>query len=115
VFNALKRFLSASTSERDDTRAGSKFAAKSRLHFVLVQDRAGLSSEDLTKFKREMIEVIEKYFVIDEQAFDISYKRENDSTTMQINSPILIRRAETPQVSKKVIAPVEGEQIAQQQ
>lgn len=73
----------------------SKSSAKSRLHFVLVQDRTGLNNEELAGFRREMVEVIERYFVIDESGFDISYKRELDSTTLIINSPIVVRRQET--------------------
>ncbi len=70
----------------------SKNLAKSRLQFVLVQDRAGLSNEDLARFKREMMDVIQRYFVIDETGFDVNYQRENDSTTLLINSPIVVRR-----------------------
>jgi len=72
----------------------SKNRAKNRLQFVLVQDRAGLTNEELGQFKREMIQVIEKYFVIDEKGFDISYKRGDDSTTLLINSPIIVKRQE---------------------
>lgn len=74
----------------------SKNHAKNRLHFVLVQDRAGLSNDELGHFKREMIQVIEKYFVIDEKGFDISYKRGDDSTTLLINSPIIVKRQDAP-------------------
>lgn len=70
----------------------SKGLAKSRLHFVLVQDRTGLSSDELSAFKKELIGVVEKYFVIDEAGFDIDYRRETDSTTLLINSPIVVRR-----------------------
>ncbi len=70
----------------------SKNVAKSRLHFVLVQDRTGLSSEELTSFKKELVSVIEKYFVIDENGFDINYQRDDDTTTLLINSPILVRQ-----------------------
>jgi len=72
--------------------AKSKSMAKSRLHFVLVQDRTGLTNEEMSKFKAEMVSVLEKYFVIDKQGFDIDYKRESDSTTLVINSPIVVRR-----------------------
>lgn len=72
----------------------SKSAAKSRLHFVLVQDRSGLTAEQMATFKREMLEVMERYFVIDKQAFGIDYKRGNETTTLVINSPILVRRQE---------------------
>lgn len=72
----------------------SKSLAKSRLHFVLVQDRTGLTNEELAGFKRELVGVIEKYFVIDEHGFDINYKRDSDTTTLLINSPIIVRRQE---------------------
>ena len=72
--------------------SASKAMAKSRLHFVLVQDRTGLSNNEMAAFKRELISVIEKYFVIDEQGFDISYQRETDLSTLLINSPIVVRR-----------------------
>ena len=74
----------------------SKSSAKSRLHFVLVQDRTGLNNEELASFKKEMVEVIERYFVIDESGFDIDYKRDSDLTTLVINSPIVVRRQDMP-------------------
>lgn len=97
--------------------SASKSLAKSRLHVVLVQDRAGLSNDELAQFKREMIEVIEKYFVIDESGVDISYQRENESTTLLINSPIIVKREfeawekkarlEEEEKSEEVPAPLE--------
>jgi cell division topological specificity factor len=73
-------------------KKASKAIAKSRLHFVLVQDRAGLTNEEMINFRKEMLDVIEKYFVIDKHAFDIEYKRGSDTTTLVINSPIIVRR-----------------------
>lgn len=70
----------------------SKSAAKSRLSFVLVQDRTGLSSEEMASFRGELVEVIQRYFVIDEQGFDIDYERSGDTTTLVINSPVVVRR-----------------------
>ncbi|RIL03933.1 MAG: cell division topological specificity factor MinE [Proteobacteria bacterium] len=70
----------------------SKAMAKSRLHFVLVQDRTGLTPDEMANFKREMTSVIEKYFVIDEKGFDISYERSKESTVLMINSPVIVRR-----------------------
>lgn len=43
-----------------------------------------------------MVEVIERYFVIDESGFDIDYKRDSDLTTLVINSPIVVRRQDMP-------------------
>lgn len=79
----------------------SKNLAKSRLHFVLVQDRAGLSSEELAAFRKELVGVIEKYFVINENGFDINYKRDSDTTTLLINSPIVVRKAKRQGDQKK--------------
>lgn len=74
----------------------SKNEAKSRLQFVLVQDRTGLNNEDMVSFKCELVKVIERYFVIDKQGFDVSYQREGASTTLLINSPVVVRRQDIP-------------------
>lgn len=59
---------------------------------MLVQDRTGLTNDEMVNFKKELIGVIAKYFVIDERGFDINYKRESELTTLLINSPVLVRR-----------------------
>jgi cell division topological specificity factor len=74
----------------------SKSVAKSRLHFVLVQDRTGLGNDELGKFKEELLGVIKKYFVIDESGFDVAYKRDGETTSLFINSPIIVRRQDAP-------------------
>ncbi|MCB0311385.1 MAG: cell division topological specificity factor MinE [Bdellovibrionales bacterium] len=81
-------------SELFNRKNHSKSLAKSRLHFVLVQDRTGLTNEEMARFKSEMVEVVERYFVIDKHAFDIEYRRDSDLTTLVINSPIVVRRQE---------------------
>jgi cell division topological specificity factor MinE len=86
VFNALKKKLFGESNESKET-------AKSRLHFVLVQDRTGLTNEEMAGFREEMVKVIEKYFVIDKDGFDIKYHRMADTTTLLINSPVIVRRA----------------------
>ncbi|MCL4118161.1 UNVERIFIED_CONTAM: hypothetical protein GTU68_028126 [Idotea baltica] len=50
----------------------------------------------MSGFKEELIGVIENYFVIDKGGFDISYQREHDSTSLLINSPVVVKRQETP-------------------
>lgn len=89
MFNALKKKLFGQSNESKDT-------AKSRLHFVLVQDRTGLTNEEMAGFREEMVKVIEKYFVIDKEGFDIKYHRLADTTTLLINSPVIVRRATAP-------------------
>jgi septum formation topological specificity factor MinE len=60
---------------------------------VLVQDRTGLTNDEMAGFREEMVKVIEKYFVIDKEGFDIKYHRLADTTTLLINSPVIVRRA----------------------
>jgi cell division topological specificity factor len=86
VLSALKKLLFRENNESRDV-------AKSRLHFVLVQDRTGLTNEEMAGFREEMVKVIEKYFVIDKEGFDIKYHRLADTTTLLINSPVIVRRA----------------------
>ena len=78
----------------------SKEDARSRLQFVLVQDRAGMSSDEMSKFKAELIGVIEKYFKLESEKFDITYKREGDGTMLLINSPVQVRRSSSNSDSK---------------
>lgn len=101
MFEGLRNlFLGSANGRGVLSRSGrdraSKSVAKSRLHFVLVQDRAGLTPDEMASFKKEMVSVIEKYFVIDEGGFDISYKREVETTTLVINSPVIVRRQDAP-------------------
>lgn len=101
MFTALKGLFFGSSKATTDR--SSKSLAKSRLSFVLVQDRTGLTPEEMTKFKREMVDVIEKYFEIDEHGFDITYKRETDTTTLLINSPVIVRRRDPSRPKTKAV------------
>ncbi len=86
MFGGLKKLFGRNTD--------SNKRAKSRLHFVLVQDRTGLTTDEMAGFKSEIMAVVEKYFVVDKQAFDVEYKRESDSTVLLINSPVVVKRQE---------------------
>lgn len=83
----LKRLVSGSGE-----RSASNRIAKNRLTVVLVQDRAGLTSSQLDRFRNELIAVLEKYFVIDASGIEIDYKRQGDYTVLSISSPVLVRR-----------------------
>ncbi len=95
MFTALRKALFGDSNE-------SKSVAKSRLHFVLVQDRAGLTNDEMSVFKEEMVKVIERYFVIDKEGFDIKYHRQADTTTLLINSPVIVRRQVPASVGKSI-------------
>lgn len=92
MIGTLRKFFNSNGSSRNGSVRESKNLAKSRLSFVLVQDRTGLTQDEIANFKREMVAVIEKYFVIDETGLDVSYKRETDSTMLVINSPVVVKR-----------------------
>lgn len=56
-------------------KKGSGNAAKERLQFVLVHDRADVSPEFLDKLKGEILDVISKYIEIDREEFDMTVTR----------------------------------------
>lgn len=91
MFAALKRLFGTKGPIAANEEA-SKGVAKSRLHFVLVQDRTGLTTEEMAEFKQELINVINRFFDIHSDALDVSYKRDTGMTTLLINSPVLVRR-----------------------
>ena len=92
MFNRIRRALFG----RSDTTGKSNKQAMSRLSFVLVQDRTGLTAPEMSAFKSELMGVLEKYFVVDKQGFDVTYKRENNTTKLVIDSPIVVRRQDVP-------------------
>lgn len=73
----------------------SKNAAKERLHLVLMQDRANVSADFLELMKQEIIDVIKKYIVVDDNAIDVRLTNQanDDGTTgapaLYANIPIL--------------------------
>lgn len=73
----------------------SKDAAKERLHVVLMQDRANVSADFLELMKQEIIDVIKKYIVIDEEQIDVRLTNQenedgtNGAPSLYANIPIL--------------------------
>lgn len=70
MFEGLGHFFKK-ISKQEQKEVGSKDAAKERLHLVLMQDRANVSADFLELMKQEIIEVIEKYIVVDESQIDV--------------------------------------------
>ena len=66
----------------------SKGNARSRLEVVLVQDRSGLSSKEMKKFKKELLETMQKYFVIEEKDLDIEWQRDGNTTALVVNTAL---------------------------
>ena len=65
--------------------------AKNRLQMVLVQDRSGLSTEEMDLFKKDLLEVISKYFHIENAALQVEWEREQNETALVINTPVVGR------------------------
>ena len=84
MFNALREKIFGSKT--------SKSVAKGRLHLVLVQDRSGLSGDEMGDFRKDLLGVLQKYFVINDSGLEVSYQRESGSTTLVINSPVLRKK-----------------------
>lgn len=69
----------------------SKETAKNRLQMVLVQDRSGLDAQDMDFFKRDLLEVISKYFVLEKRNLQVEWQRTSNATALVINTPIVTR------------------------
>ena len=73
----------------------SKDAAKERLHLVLMQDRANVSSEFLELMKQEILDVIKKYIIVDESQIDVRLTNQqnedgtNGAPSLYANIPIV--------------------------
>ena len=79
----------------ENKELGSKDSAKERLHLVLMQDRANVSADFLELMKQEIIDVIKKYIVVDEDAIDVRLTNQenedgtNGAPSLYANIPIV--------------------------
>lgn len=89
--NETKELVSDTTA----TNNASKEAAKERLQLVLMQDRANVSADFLELMKQEIVDVIKKYIVVEEDTIDVRIiNQENEDGTqgapsLCANIPIL--------------------------
>jgi cell division topological specificity factor len=70
VLDSISKFIKKIFKVETPAEA-SKGAAKERLHLVLMQDRAHVSSDFLELMKQEIIDVIKKYISVDEKEIDV--------------------------------------------
>ena len=95
MFENLGNFFKRMVKTEQQKELGSKNAAKERLHLVLMQDRANVSADFLELMKQEIIDVIKKYIVVDEDAIDVrlTNKTNEDGTNgapaLYANIPIV--------------------------
>ena len=94
MFEGIGNFFRKMT-KADHKGTVSKDEAKERLHLVLMQDRANVSADFLELMKQEIIDVIKKYIVVDENSIDVrlTNKPNEDGNTgapaLYANIPIL--------------------------
>ena len=63
-------------------------AAKERLMLVLRQDRLNISAPIMEEMKQDILKVILKYVVIDEEGLDIQITQEDGSPIIMANIPV---------------------------
>ncbi len=66
----------------------SKDAAKQRLKVILVIDRIGITAEHMETMKKDIIEVVSKYLVVDEESIEMDMRRSEDSMVLVSNIQI---------------------------
>lgn len=95
MFENIGHFFKKIVKTEPQKELGSKGAAKERLHLVLMQDRANVSADFLELMKQEIIDVIKKYIVVDEDAIDVRLTNQsnedgtNGAPSLYANIPIV--------------------------
>ena len=72
---------------------GSRETAKKRLQFALVYDRLEVSDDILKDMQRDIVAVVSRYFVIDQNQLKLDITRENDLSALIFNTPIISARS----------------------
>ncbi len=70
----------------------SREVAKKRLKFALVYDKLEVSDTMLDNLQSELMEVISRYFEIDQNAMNLDIQRSDDYSALVLNTPILSAR-----------------------
>lgn len=65
--------------------------AKNRLQMVLVQDRSGLTPQEMELFRNDLLDVFAKYFLLERKSIDIDWERAENSIALVINTPVMRR------------------------
>jgi len=62
--------------------------AQKRLQLVLVMDRVGLAPEMMESMKMEMILVVSRYLVVDEESIEMDVRRSGERVVLVSNIPV---------------------------
>ena len=63
----------------------SKDAARRRLHLIFVLDRVGLAQSQVDAMKKDIIEAVSKYLVVEEDTIKVDMERFGDSLVLTSN------------------------------
>jgi cell division topological specificity factor len=80
-------------------RSKSKDVAKKRLQFALIYDQVEISEDTLRNLQRDVVAVISRYFVIDEEAIKLDIQRDKNVSALIVNTPILRMMRKQPGVA----------------
>ena len=80
-FNALLKKLMNKTDSRD--------IAKKRLKFALLTDNLEVKADTLGNLQQDLVEVISRYFEIDNKSIQLDIKRSDECSALVFNTPIL--------------------------
>ncbi len=100
MFDNFGHFFKKVVKQEPVEEIESKSAAKERLQLVLMQDRANVSADFLELMKKEIIDVVKKYIIVDEEAIDVRLTTQvnedgtNGEPTLYANIPIVNIRNE---------------------
>jgi cell division topological specificity factor len=70
-------------------KSESRDVAKKRLKFALIYDKLEVSDDTLESLHRDIVEVISRYFEIDQDAFKLDIHRTDDLSALVVNTPII--------------------------
>ena len=76
----------------------SKDAARRRLRLILVLDRIGIAQDHMEAMKKDILQVVSRYLVIDEDSVEMDMQRSDGSVVLVSNIPVMavVREGLTP-------------------
>ena len=80
----------------------SRTAAKDRLRLVLMHDRSDIPATMMEAIRTEMVQVLNKYVEIDQEALEVMLEKEAGSIGLVLNIPI--RRVKTEDEAAEALA-----------
>ena len=85
IYNKVLNFFQNTKEEQDNSKA----TACNRLKLVLMQDRVHLDPFIMQKMREEMINILNKYLEIVNEALDLNLAGEGDSIALMFNIPVI--------------------------